>query len=131
VVLYLNRHGPPALHSLLARPQETAMTEIPPLEVFEGFVADYVAVLHHVMPNRDYFPTNHRVRTALLHSLDTLTIDLPALTIAVAWVCHTLTGSLSPDEIRVRDASWRLSDAIHGMRVVHQPSFLRSDGSSD
>jgi len=102
------------------------------MEIIEAFATDVFVVANDYLRNRQYSPP-HYIRQALADSIRHNTVDMHALGDAVGWVCHTLTNvaALSPDEIRIRDAAWRLSDAIHGMRVHYRPRFLRCDGTTD
>ena len=86
-----------------------------------GFTDDLVTVCAHVVRNKRDYPDTHTM-AALVAAMERRECPaLPVLTTVVAWVCFTMrwngkSRELTDDEIAIRDAAWRISDAIHGPR---------------
>ncbi|MEO8680156.1 MAG: hypothetical protein ABI665_13980 [Vicinamibacterales bacterium] len=102
------------------------------LRAVADLVDDYCCLVEHVLsnPERDYFPVDSHgdshspIIADLARSAERGEFaSLAAITDMVAWVCfRDSQGRALPDEVRA--AAWRLSDAIHGMRVQYQPRFI-------
>jgi hypothetical protein len=105
------------------------------MQAIDRFITDYCDVLYHVTTHDEYWRGGYDTSELEVSTINR-TIHPTALRNMVAWVCHDLTRQaaqtpLTTDDRRVLAAAWRLSDAIHGMRVHYQCRFVRSDGTPD
>lgn len=105
------------------------LRQVPPMAAVKRFVQDIYAVLSHVLEDADGdYQMNHPRPTTAAIALRAVppTIggpwDLDALGRVVAW-CVFITSwnaryrTLSVQELHVRAAAFRLSDALEGARV--------------
>lgn len=90
-----------------------------------GFANDYCDVVYHVLSatGSQYPPWSERHMAALVESVQRRQLpSLHVLNMIVSWVLFELRWrathrQLTPDEIHIHEAAWRLSDCLHGPRT--------------
>jgi hypothetical protein len=105
-------------------------TTLPPLapgdyeRALSGVIHDYSEVLYHVlMDSGHWYPSWGQQHMAILVDCATRRVFPPLEVLAriIGWVCFTLDWhakyrELTDQERAIRDAAWRISDALHGPR---------------
>ena len=93
---------------------------------------DVLDVLHDALAEPQEYKLPRPVLIALIQAVERREFPSPdVLAHVVARACFLATEKNTKNS-RVRNAAWRISDALNqGVRVTYQPRPVRSDGTTD